>query len=192
MTINTSHNLKSIGEQIRYYRKLKGLSQKELAKKLNVTWETVSRWENGRVSPIHKLGQIADILSIPVSYLLNLQDPQTNYGKNNNTIPYVGQLPKNPKELEKAYKATLFTLQLENFVPDGSFAIKVNKNLANTTPIPLDTNTILIINPNIQLDTNYTLLYNTTIDKFVLAITKNKKALQNNLPVARVIAILLL
>ncbi len=36
-----------IGTNIRHYRKAKGLSQEEMAVKLNVVRQTVSKWENG-------------------------------------------------------------------------------------------------------------------------------------------------
>lgn len=36
-----------IHENIKYFRKVKGLSQEELAVKLHVVRQTVSKWENG-------------------------------------------------------------------------------------------------------------------------------------------------
>ena len=36
-----------IGEMIRQYRERKEITQKDLAEKLNVTPQAVSRWENG-------------------------------------------------------------------------------------------------------------------------------------------------
>ena len=37
----------SIGENIRKYRKQADLTQEELADKLGVSYQSVSRWENG-------------------------------------------------------------------------------------------------------------------------------------------------
>ena len=39
--------IKDVGQRIAKLRKEKGLSQIELAKKLNVSDKTVSKWENG-------------------------------------------------------------------------------------------------------------------------------------------------
>jgi len=36
-----------IGENIRSYRKKNGLTQEEFAERLGVTYQSVSRWENG-------------------------------------------------------------------------------------------------------------------------------------------------
>lgn len=36
-----------LNENIKTIRKSKGLSQQELAIKLNVVWQTVSKWEQG-------------------------------------------------------------------------------------------------------------------------------------------------
>ena len=38
-------------KQVRYVRKHLGLSQKQLAHALNVSFATVNRWENTKVSP---------------------------------------------------------------------------------------------------------------------------------------------
>lgn len=41
------NNLKIIGENIRVYRMLANLTQKELEKKLGVNHQSISRWEDG-------------------------------------------------------------------------------------------------------------------------------------------------
>ena len=40
-----------IGENIRSYRKKNGLTQEEFAERLGVTYQSVSRWENGATYP---------------------------------------------------------------------------------------------------------------------------------------------
>ncbi len=40
-----------IGKLIREYRKLMGLTQKQLAAELGVAYLTINRWENGHVTP---------------------------------------------------------------------------------------------------------------------------------------------
>ena len=61
-----------LGDNIRNLRKAKGLSQDELAAKLNVVRQTVSKWENGLSVPDSEmLITIAEELDTTVSILLD-------------------------------------------------------------------------------------------------------------------------
>lgn len=56
-------------------RKKRGLSQEELAAKLFVTRQAVSRWENGHTTPsIDTLKLIAYVLNIPTFHLIEIPD----------------------------------------------------------------------------------------------------------------------
>lgn len=60
-----------LNENIKAVRKSKGLSQEELAIKLNVVRQTVSKWENGLSVPdSDMLLSLSEILETPVSTLL--------------------------------------------------------------------------------------------------------------------------
>ena len=60
-----------LNENIKAIRKSKGLSQEELAIKLNVVRQTVSKWENGLSVPDSEmLISISETLETPVSVLL--------------------------------------------------------------------------------------------------------------------------
>ena len=60
-----------LNENIRELRKSKGLSQEELALKLNVVRQTVSKWERGLSVPdAEMLVAIGGVLETPVSTLL--------------------------------------------------------------------------------------------------------------------------
>lgn len=60
-----------LNENIKAVRKLKGLSQQELAVKLNVVRQTVSKWEQGRSVPdSDMLISLSEVLETPVSTLL--------------------------------------------------------------------------------------------------------------------------
>ena len=60
-----------LNENIKAIRKSKGLSQEELAIKLNVVRQTVSKWERGLSVPDSEmLISISDALETPVSTLL--------------------------------------------------------------------------------------------------------------------------
>lgn len=60
-----------LNENIKNLRKSKGLSQEELAVKLNVVRQTVSKWENGLSVPdADMLIALSQVLGTPVSTLL--------------------------------------------------------------------------------------------------------------------------
>ena len=58
-------------ETIRKLRRAKGLSQEDLAVRLHVVRQTVSKWENGRSVPdADVLIRMAEVLDVSVSELL--------------------------------------------------------------------------------------------------------------------------
>ena len=60
-----------LSENIKVFRKSKGLSQQELAVKLNVVRQTVSKWEHGLSVPDSEmLVSLSEVLETPVSILL--------------------------------------------------------------------------------------------------------------------------
>ena len=60
-----------LNENIKSIRKSKGLSQEELAVKLNVVRQTISKWEQGLSVPDSDLlNSISEVLETPVSTLL--------------------------------------------------------------------------------------------------------------------------
>ena len=71
---------KSIGEMICSLRKEKGMTQNDLAEKMNVTDKAVSKWERNLSCPdINSIPKLAEILGTSVEDLLNAQvKKQTN------------------------------------------------------------------------------------------------------------------
>ena len=64
-------NMNELGNKIAKKRKDIGITQIEFAEMLNVTRQTVSRWEAGTVMPdIDKISDIAEILHVSCDYLL--------------------------------------------------------------------------------------------------------------------------
>ena len=60
-----------VGENLKAMRKAKGYTQEELAIKINVVRQTVSKWEKGLSVPdADMLSQIAEVLDTKVSVLL--------------------------------------------------------------------------------------------------------------------------
>ena len=69
--------LRMINDNIKRYRKEKGYSQEEMAVKLHVVRQTVSKWENGRSVPdAEVLIRIAEILDVSVHDLLGIEMEQ--------------------------------------------------------------------------------------------------------------------
>ena len=67
----------NIGERIMALRKEKSISQTELAKRLNVSRQAVSKWEQGISSPdTERLIQLAEILGTEVEYLATGTHPE--------------------------------------------------------------------------------------------------------------------
>ncbi len=64
-----------LNEKIMNLRKKEGLSQEELAEKLNVTRQTVSKWELGTITPkMDKLTEMSKIFNTTVDDLINEED----------------------------------------------------------------------------------------------------------------------
>ena len=71
--------MKNIGETISFFRKKKGMTQNELAEKMNVTDKAVSKWERNLSCPdVNSIPKLAEILSVSVEELLNAQTKQDN------------------------------------------------------------------------------------------------------------------
>ena len=76
-------NMNNFGEIIKDIRKKNNLTQKELADKLYVTYQAVSKWENNKSIPdISILQNISKMFNIDLNYL-------TNTKKRNNTKYYI-------------------------------------------------------------------------------------------------------
>lgn len=73
-----------LGENIKTLRKSKGLTQEELAIRLNVVRQTVSKWEKGfSVPDAEALQKIADVLEVDIKQLLGAD---IDVEKNNNAL----------------------------------------------------------------------------------------------------------
>ena len=65
---------KSIGEMITTLRKKQGMTQNDLAEKMNVTDKAVSKWERNLSCPdVNSISKLAEILGTTVEELLNAQ-----------------------------------------------------------------------------------------------------------------------
>ena len=70
---------KNIGEIISSLRKEKGMTQNELAEKMNVTDKAVSKWERNLSCPdVNSIPKLAETLGTTVEELLNAQPKKEN------------------------------------------------------------------------------------------------------------------
>ena len=68
---------KTIGGFIAALRKANGMTQKDLAERLNVSDKTVSRWErDGTMPETDKVVALADLFGVTTDYLLRQQAEQ--------------------------------------------------------------------------------------------------------------------
>lgn len=73
----------TFGQRLRQIRENKGITQKELAEKLNVTFQTISKWENSVTEPdISTIKEIARLLNCSIEQLFNdseeIKEDETN------------------------------------------------------------------------------------------------------------------
>lgn len=65
----------AIGENIRSFRKKNDLTQETLAERLGVSYQSISRWENGATYPdLEMLPAIAEALAVTIDELLGMPD----------------------------------------------------------------------------------------------------------------------
>jgi transcriptional regulator with XRE-family HTH domain len=70
--------MKSLGKNISQFRKLKGLTQHDLAERLNIHQSMVTRWEKDQVQPKSAtLERLSEALEVPVEELLSAQEQGT-------------------------------------------------------------------------------------------------------------------
>ena len=70
---------KTLGKTISSLRKEKGMTQSELADKMNVTDKAVSKWERNISCPdVNPIPKLAKVLGVSVEELLNAQAKQEN------------------------------------------------------------------------------------------------------------------
>lgn len=84
-----------LSQRINELRLTNGWSQVQLAKKLNVTKQTVSNWENDNIQPsIDMLVRLAKTFNVTTDYLLGLENiPRLNVdGLPLNVVSHLSQL----------------------------------------------------------------------------------------------------
>ncbi len=64
--------ISSIGTRIKELRKIKNISQEELANELSVSRQTISKWESDIVSPdINNIEMLSNFFEVSTDYIIN-------------------------------------------------------------------------------------------------------------------------
>jgi transcriptional regulator with XRE-family HTH domain len=69
----------SVGERIREARLAHGWTHEELARRMNVNWRTVQRWQKGKPPRLQTLVRLADVLGVPHGYFVEVEDSLATY-----------------------------------------------------------------------------------------------------------------
>jgi len=64
----------TVGDRIREARLAHGWTHEELARRMNVNWRTVQRWQKGKPPRLQTLLRLADVLGVPDGYLIGNAD----------------------------------------------------------------------------------------------------------------------
>ena len=108
-----------IGKFIANCRKTKGLTQMQLAEKLNITDRAISKWENGKSLPDSSIMlELCEVLGITVNDLLSGEIVTMNDNKNSEKL-----LLEMVKEKEKADKRLLLMELLAGVMACVPFAV---------------------------------------------------------------------
>lgn len=76
-----------IGPKIKEFRNKAGLTQKDLADQLHVTYQAVSRWENGDAEPsIETLKEMCVILNCSIEELFEMEKKEEPKGEEKITV----------------------------------------------------------------------------------------------------------
>ncbi len=122
---------KKIGSFIATRRKALGLTQLELAKKLNITDRAISKWENGRGMPdISLIKPLCDQLEITVNDLLSgekLQEDEIKAKSEENIINTLDYSKKKQRNYVKIIIAALVIMVLPIIVLFSMFLIDLNR-----------------------------------------------------------------
>lgn len=101
----------TIGEKIKTLRKERGWSQGELAEKLGVKPQNISRYEKGRVQPREAtLAIFAEIFELPLTEFTNVAAPMDVPNLDPELAEYVRAIPTLDEKDQEAVKCVLKAL----------------------------------------------------------------------------------
>ena len=116
--------------RLKELRKEKKLTQKELAKKADIPYRTLQRWENGETDmKSDKANELAKLFNVSVSYLLGYSDKKERSSSIDRGFSMQGLLDENSdlrnenrrltNELKDSYKANAKANLLDIIISEG-------------------------------------------------------------------------
>lgn len=109
-------------ETLQYYRKEKGLSQIELAEILEVSRQTISKWETGTVLPsAENLLALSQLYGVPVDGLLNGREAENFRSERSLSLPEPEHPLRSRRRLLFGVLIVLFLSDLLFFFMDSSY-----------------------------------------------------------------------
>jgi transcriptional regulator with XRE-family HTH domain len=175
-TIVISVDDKKLGIKLKQARLEKGLSQEEVANKLGLTWEMVSRYENGRSSAVKHLDKLTKIYKKPITFFIGDEDKRETFK--------IADIVKQLKEEGIGYTATKKNVikLLSKFSGKGlDDDINSTDNLHEiTSSLAEKYENLFAININNLISFDKKLNFN---DGDVLIFVKNGKAVKGNIVV---------
>lgn len=96
----------NFGMRLRQARKDNKITQRDLAKMLDVSFSSISEWENGHHRPdLNILENICQILNVQASWLL-CEDQNPNSNQNSTVLPHLlGEIEQLPEQAKKELDA---------------------------------------------------------------------------------------
>ena len=121
----------SLGEKIRKLRLSKDITQKELADQLNVSFQTVSKWENNINEPdLASLKKIANIFNCPIDFFFEDDEEKINnslevISKENESKEVKEEIKEEVKKVERPKRTEYISLKEdEDLDSDGNIIKK--------------------------------------------------------------------
>ena len=71
-----------IGQQIKKYRSVKGITQEQLGRLIGVTTQAVSKWECGGTPDAELLPALADVFGVSIDALFGREEQKKDEGNN--------------------------------------------------------------------------------------------------------------
>lgn len=136
-----------MGENIRIYRERANLTQQELADRVGVTWEMISRYEREESSALRNLEKLSKALNVSNTQLLEKHIPE-KYSNMEYKVPLFVQLPPfnrfDPNQTNYYYSCPEWILQRDRE------CIAIDTNLVESEYSGFTKNGILYVSKNIM------------------------------------------
>jgi transcriptional regulator with XRE-family HTH domain len=139
----------TLGKKLKEIRKKFGLSQENLAEIMNVSRQTITKWESDNGLPdVSNLQELSKVFGITVDYLLNNENqlPALSMRKELNKEKYKNKLTMYNEVLKEyypePYEVYFLTRDKKLTVPESLLSLFVSVCTLSTAGIPIDSNDI--------------------------------------------------